>query len=211
MEEVREFDFNFITNFDVKEIIKKVQSLPDEDWDGRGEMVRSEKYADGRHVFSSVKTYPISELGFGDLSLLIQIATILKKPLSSTNICKDKELWALIEPIVLYLEGINPGKARGTIVLSKLLKGQEIPDHRDYIQDSKNSDFLIFSNKTRRYHIPLITNEKSLFKNGETTIHMNLGECWEINKANMHSVTNNGDEDRVHLIVDMIPVENIWE
>jgi hypothetical protein len=90
------------------------------------------------------------------------------------------------------------------------LAGQEIPQHRDYINDSKNDTFLKFSNRTRRYHIPLITNDLSMFTNGDTVLHMGVGECWEINKSNLHSVTNPGEEDRIHLIVDMIPVENLW-
>jgi hypothetical protein len=31
---------------------------------------------------------------------------------------------------------------------------------------------------------------------------MKAGELWEINNHQLHSVENNGEEDRIHLIID---------
>jgi hypothetical protein len=193
-EEFREFDFNFIANFDIDKLSKKVSELPKEDFDGT--KINS---------FLWNPTYQIAEVGFGDLSLLIKIAILTKKPLKPKVISKDKELWELVKPIVRYLEKMNPGKIHGTIVLSNLRSMHSIPEHRDYKHDSVDVDFLNFSNKTRRYHLVLTTNEHSFFTNGNTTISMKAGECWEINKGNVHSVKNEGDTDRLHLIIDLVP------
>jgi hypothetical protein len=35
------------------------------------------------------------------------------------------------------------------------------------------------------------------------------GECWEINNMQYHEVINDSEEDRIHLIIDIIPNEYI--
>jgi len=194
-EEFREFDFKFIANFNTKKLAEKVLSLPEKDFAVNTKI----------NSFLWNPTYPIAAVGFGELSFLIKIAVLTKKPLNPKVISKDKELWELVKPIVKYLEKINPGKIHGTIGISNLQAGHAIPEHRDYNHDAKDADFLNFSNQTRRYHIPLITNKNSFFKNGDTTMHMKVGECWEINKGNIHSVRNDGPTDRMHLIIDLVP------
>jgi hypothetical protein len=54
----------------------------------------------------------------------------------------------------------------------------------------------------KRTHIPIITNSKVTFTvNGETK-YLKEGEIWEIDNSKVHSVDNNSDEDRIHLIID---------
>ena len=36
-------------------------------------------------------------------------------------------------------------------------------------------------------------------------LNMLEGECWEINNMKSHEVINNSDEDRIHLMIDIIP------
>jgi hypothetical protein len=59
-----------------------------------------------------------------------------------------------------------------------------------------------------RYHIPLITNEKCLFKittkNQEFTTHFkDNGDVYFLNTGHIHWATNESDQDRLHLIVDV--------
>ena len=56
--------------------------------------------------------------------------------------------------------------------------------------------------KCRRTHIPIITNEKNVFKVGPEIKHLKVGEIWEIDNTMQHAVRNNSDEPRVHLIID---------
>jgi quercetin dioxygenase-like cupin family protein len=78
-------------------------------------------------------------------------------------------------------------------LLIKLPKGKEIAPHVD--------KGVIF--EPRRMHIPIETNEKCLFSVGETTKNLKEGEIWEINNdKEMHGVSNHGDTDRVHLLID---------
>lgn len=84
-------------------------------------------------------------------------------------------------------------------ILVKLQAGEEIPTHVD---SGESLD------KGHRTHIPLITNEHCYFTVGDETINMKIGEMWEINNTNKkHSVSNKGSEDRVHLIVDWVVVD----
>lgn len=80
-------------------------------------------------------------------------------------------------------------------LLVKLLKKTDIPTHIDWANDTLKH--------SRRIHIPIITNPDCIFIVGDDTLHMKEGEIWEMNNdKKRHSVHNNGDEDRVHLIID---------
>lgn len=59
-----------------------------------------------------------------------------------------------------------------------------------------------------RIHIPVITNpDVEFILDGERLI-MGEGECWYIDANFTHSVTNNGTENRIHLVIDGI--RNEW-
>jgi hypothetical protein len=56
-----------------------------------------------------------------------------------------------------------------------------------------------------RIHIPIITNKNILFEIDNEIKNLKEGEMWEINNSKkMHSVINNSNTDRIHLIVDWI-------
>ena len=56
-----------------------------------------------------------------------------------------------------------------------------------------------------RVHIPIITNKDILFDIDNEIKNLKEGEMWEINNSEKpHSVINNSDVDRIHLIVDWI-------
>ena len=60
-----------------------------------------------------------------------------------------------------------------------------------------------------RTHIPIITNEFVTFYVGNESKKMLEGEVWEINNAQYHSVTNEGLDCRLHLIVDYYPYKGL--
>jgi quercetin dioxygenase-like cupin family protein len=60
-------------------------------------------------------------------------------------------------------------------------------------------------NSVHRYHIPIITNENVEFDIAGEKNKMLPGECWEIHNGKLHSVSNSGSSDRVHLIIDIFP------
>ena len=98
-----------------------------------------------------------------------------------------------LQPI--YEKHYGPGYFIRTL-LPRLQPGGSIPIHKD------NGESLM---KCKRTHIPLITNKDVLFKVGETVKNLKVGEIWEINNGREHSVINNSNEYRIHLIVDYLP------
>lgn len=105
----------------------------------------------------------------------------------------------LVEPIIKHLENLHNGK-RGQVLLIRLKANKSVADHKD------GGDYLI---NTRRHHIPIITSDQTTFYVGGEACNMKSGECWEINNSKDHSVINNSNTDRVHLLIDIMPNEVI--
>lgn len=63
-------------------------------------------------------------------------------------------------------------------------------------------DNLYTLSHSHRIHIPIITNDKVDFLIGDEVKNLKEGEIWEVNNRQMHSVVNNGDHSRVHIIID---------
>ncbi len=59
----------------------------------------------------------------------------------------------------------------------------------------------------RRCHLPMVTHEDVLFTVLDNTMNMKAGSAYEINNGMPHSVINNSNVDRIHLIVDLLPNE----
>lgn len=81
-----------------------------------------------------------------------------------------------------------------TIRLLRLAPGSKIKEHRDRGAGYQFGNF--------RLHIVICTHENVSFivDNGE--VPMKTGECWYADFDRPHSVANNGDKERVHLIID---------
>lgn len=79
-----------------------------------------------------------------------------------------------------------------------------VRDHKD------RSDVLYLS---RRFHIPLKTNSSCFFTVNNQTVNMLEGNLYEINNTKWHNVKNLSIENRIHLIIDVLPneyTEKIW-
>ena len=78
--------------------------------------------------------------------------------------------------------------------LLKLNAGAFIKEHRD-------AD-LSFEKGEIRLHIPVITNDYVEFYLDKERMHLKEGECWYLNFNLLHSIINNSNTDRIHLVVD---------
>lgn len=86
-------------------------------------------------------------------------------------------------------------------IFVNLPKHKSIPPHKD------TGESLVVP---RRIHIPIQTNINCFFTVGDIKKNLKEGEIWEIDNAGkLHSVENNGDEDRIHLIVDFLRYDYI--
>jgi quercetin dioxygenase-like cupin family protein len=87
-----------------------------------------------------------------------------------------------------------------SVRLLKLEKGANIKPHRDYNVGYEDGNF--------RLHIPIATNPDVNFILDGQRIEMKIGECWYTNVNYVHSVSNEGKSDRVHLVIDC--ARNEW-
>lgn len=62
-----------------------------------------------------------------------------------------------------------------------------------------------------RIHVPVITNPQVRFTCDGTTVHMAPGECWLLDSFFPHSVENAGEALRVHLVLDTVGNEKLWD
>lgn len=78
--------------------------------------------------------------------------------------------------------------------LLNLKSGAKIKPHKD--------NELAFEKGETRIHIAVFTNDGVEFYVEDNLVKMNEGECWYINANLKHSVVNNGNNDRIHLVID---------
>lgn len=87
--------------------------------------------------------------------------------------------------------GLKPYRARWTIIPPKTF----MVWHTDRPQDRYGV----------RLHIPIFTNPNCAFETKEGTFHMPAdGSCYFVGVDCLHRAYNDGDEDRIHIIMDVI-------
>jgi hypothetical protein len=79
-----------------------------------------------------------------------------------------------------------------------MLPSSRVRMHKD------RSDILYVS---RRFHIPIKTNKLVYFVSNDEKMNLEQGNIYELNNINYHGVYNNSLENRIHLIVDVLPDE----
>lgn len=87
-----------------------------------------------------------------------------------------------------------------SIRLLNLKPGSVIKEHTDYNLGYEDGIF--------RIHIPITTNEKVHFFINSNEIKMLPSECWYGNFNLPHSVRNDGETERIHLVMDCL--RNDW-
>ena len=87
-----------------------------------------------------------------------------------------------------------------SVRLMRLKPGAYIKPHRD--------QGLCLEQGEARLHLPIQTSDKLEFKVNQRVVPMKAGELWYINANLIHSVDNQGEEERVNLVIDC--VVNSW-
>jgi hypothetical protein len=87
------------------------------------------------------------------------------------------------------------------LMINKLPPGITVPVHRDFLPPTRQGEHPVLE----RWHLVLKTNDKSFFW-GETTgnRHLEYGYWWgPIPYWKNHNIYNNGEADRIHIVVDL--------
>lgn len=90
--------------------------------------------------------------------------------------------------------------AKETVRLLRLEAGSVIHEHRDPGASYADGFF--------RLHIPITSNTGTRFTIDGETLAMQPGECWYLDFGLPHAVSNDGDTDRIHLVIDAL--RNSW-
>jgi Aspartyl/Asparaginyl beta-hydroxylase len=83
-----------------------------------------------------------------------------------------------------------------SVRLMRLGAGSVIKTHSDLDLDVEHGRL--------RLHVPIVTNDRVDFRLNGERVMLREGECWYLRLSDPHSVTNGGDTDRVHLVIDAI-------
>lgn len=62
-----------------------------------------------------------------------------------------------------------------------------------------------------RVHVPIVTTPGVRFYCGDAMVNMAAGECWIFDTWRMHRVLNDAEHSRVHLVVDTVGGEGLWD
>lgn len=177
-----------INHFDVVKIekIKKEITQYIDEW--LIDVSRQKKFQAHEQTFM----YQLKELNYG---------WNLKDKVKSTspNTFKTDGAREEVEYIYKKLESLVEGKVVRCEVIN-MLPNSRIRTHKD------TSDLLYVS---RRFHIPIITNKDCTFIVEEQSFHLQEANIYELNNRRYHSVQNFSDQNRVHLIIDVLPNEYI--
>ena len=143
----------------------------------------------------------------GDKINIIALTTTNNKPVKETEFMQDcdyfREVLAHFNCPLISVRLLNLGP------------GAYIKPHKDYNLGYEDGCF--------RLHIPIVTNPKVKFILDDILLTMHQGECWYTNVNYTHSVSNEGDTDRIHLVIDgerndwsdnlffnLVPEENLF-
>lgn len=116
--------------------------------------------------------------------------------------------WFLLteaQSFVLALFAKVKGTHLGRVMFASLAPGQTIPWHSDLIPQAveKHPERIQPPEYYDRYHFVLQSDPACLFRCGEETVHMAVGEVWWFDNLTAHSVENFGNDQRIHLIMDI--------
>lgn len=134
--------------------------------------------------------YQLKKLDY-DWNLVDKIKSV------SPNNFKTEDANKEVKEIYNKLEDLVQGKVIRSEVINMSPRSR-IRTHKD------RSDLLYIS---RRFHIPLITNESCIFVVDNEPFHLKESNIYELNNSKYHSVQNSSDQNRLHLIVDILPNE----
>jgi hypothetical protein len=107
----------------------------------------------------------------------------------------DHPIYPLILNEIKKVESLYNASAK-IAVLDGMPPGAKIYPHND---QSKLYDIA------HRVHLPLVTDERVKFSIDNVEYHFKAGQFFEFNNKLVHSVDNNSDIFRIHLVIDLIP------
>jgi mannose-6-phosphate isomerase-like protein (cupin superfamily) len=101
-----------------------------------------------------------------------------------------------LQPLVFALMGLVEATYLGGILITKIPPGGKILPH-----DDRGGWHAEYHNC--KVYFPLQSNDGCVNVCEDETVVMRAGEMWTFDNLKVHSVENNGDEDRITVIISM--------
>lgn len=99
--------------------------------------------------------------------------------------------------LMARVEGLRLGR----VLITRLMPGAQIFPHTDI--GTEHGLYYDDAPYYTRYHTLLACPPDALFHCGEESVYMPPGSCWTFRNDLEHAVTNDGDSERISLIVDV--------
>lgn len=170
--------FRHLGSVDIAALIQRVGEIPESLWESQNE-AKPNKIAqlnETRHIMFRFITHTDRVFDFSDHPVLWDEWKNLLLPVMEQAAAR-----------LGYRDYRFP-----RVMLARVAAGGDISGH----YDGEASHYI------HKIHVPLITNEKALFRVGRKEIHLPVGEIFEVNNKRNHAVRNNGTTDRIHLIFE---------
>jgi aspartyl/asparaginyl beta-hydroxylase (cupin superfamily) len=164
---------------DIEKIKNFVENISKSEWDEWN--FRQKNF----FVHKDTKSYPLI---WSDSDIINNNLNIYKK-------CLKSDIIDIIADELDFLCNTYKGRIIKCVFAKLPPKGQ-ITEHWD------SGDSLIYSH---RLHLPIKTNSEVDFYIENKLFNLKESIWYEINNQKVHSVINKSSEDRIHLIVDVLP------
>jgi len=124
---------------------------------------------------------------------------------------QDSVLYDLFPEVRELIAPYGDDVHRVRLMLLKPKTG-ELSRHTDQVDPDSGGSI----GKLSRLHFPIVTNDKVLFTSWDTdgvehNVKMDVGECWFLDTRKPHKAVNFGDEDRIHLVVDIVTEKFLYD
>jgi hypothetical protein len=106
--------------------------------------------------------------------------------------CWSEMLLPVMRAVAAHYDLTEPDFSK--VMLARLSAGGKIDPH---------SDIGVSNHLAHKIHVPLVTNDRVWFRVGAEKFHLDAGKAYELNNIQVHSVINNGAEDRIHLVFEL--------
>jgi len=182
-----DFLFKYVGKVDVTECIDLLTVEPADSW--AKHTWRQDAYSTHR----STKTIPL-------LWLPNYWTPSSREPMTLWKFPEFSQYDTFMEDVYCFLEPLYPDCTPVKATLTNLVAGGEIKPHTD-------NGFCL--QIVHRLHMSIITSPAVMFTVGNEVREFQVGEVYEINNLRTHSVYNRSGNDRINLMIDLMPNEYI--
>ena len=179
--------FQYYKKYDVKGLKEEILNLEENYWDMG--FKRLQRQTEQIHKHTQIIGNTLFSLDYNGNGVI----NVIKNDLIPSNI------QYMTDEIVSDLERQFDGK----VLISgytRLNVGNKINPH---------IDDLYYFKIVRRFQIAILTNSKVFFNIDDQIKVFDEGDCYEVNNLIKHSILNEGETDRINLLVDILPNQKI--